>query len=139
MWNWMDQAHIWFGFANIVCQRFTTNILSIPAQFLMITVIFIMLLKTFFFLRIFEDLSFLVKMLSQVIYDLKSFMIFFIVICYMFSMLLAIIDLDNFEFSEIESTRASKAKGTYPSMEYKYLGKFLGHFCTVIRLSIGDF
>jgi len=105
----------------------------------MIIVIFIMLLKTFFFLRVFEDLSFLVKMLSQVIYDLKSFFIFFGVICYMFSMLFAVVDLDNFEFSEIELVRAEKAKSSYPSMEYKYLGKFLGHFCTVVRLSIGDF
>ena len=24
-------------------------------------------------------------------------------------------------------------------MEYRYLGKFMGHFCTVIRISIGDF
>jgi len=105
----------------------------------MLTVIFIMLMKTFFFLRIFEDLSFLVKMMSQVIYDLKSFMIFFLIICYMFSMLFAVIDLDNFEFSEKEKTREVKSEEAYPAMEYRYIGKFLSHFCTVIRMSVGDF
>lgn len=72
-------------------------------------VIFIMLVKTFFFLRIFDELSFLVKMMAQVMYDLKAFMIFYAVICFMFSMLFAVVDLDNFEFSEKEKTRQYKA------------------------------
>lgn len=54
-------------------------------------------------------------------------------------MLFAIIDVDNFEYSAKEKVRAEKAQATYPAMEYRYLGKFLGHFCTVIRMSIGDF
>lgn len=63
-WNWLDQAHIWIGFTNIAVQRFTPDIKSIATQLLMVTVIFIMLVKTFFFLRVFDELSFLVKMMS---------------------------------------------------------------------------
>ena len=138
-WNWLDQAHIWFGFTNIAVQRFTPDIMSVPTQLLMVIVIFMMLVKTFFFLRIFDEMSFLVKMIGQVMHDLKAFLIFYAIICFMFSMLFAVIDLDNFEFSENEKTRAEKAQPQYPAMEYRYLGKFLGHFCTVIRISIGDF
>ena len=72
-------------------------------------------------------------------YDLKAFLIFYAIICFMFCMLFAVIDLDNFEFSAKEKTRAEKAQPSYPAMEYRYLGKFMGHFCTVIRISIGDF
>lgn len=138
-WNWLDQAHIWIGFTNIAVQRFTVDIMSVPTQLLMITVIFIMLVKTFFFLRVFDELSFLVKMMSQVMYDLKAFILFYTIICFMFCMLFAVVDLDNFEFSAKEKTRAEKAQPSYPGFEYRYLGKFMGHFCTVIRMSIGDF
>lgn len=105
----------------------------------MVTVIFMMLVKTFFFLRIFDELSFLVKMMGQVMYDLKAFLLFYAIICFMFCMLFAVVDLDNFEFSGNEKVRSEKAKPEYPAMEYRYLGKFMGHFCTVIRISIGDF
>jgi len=76
----------------------------------MVTVIFMMLVKTFFFLRIFDEMSFLVKMIGQVMHDLKAFLIFYAIICFMFSMLFAVIDLDNFEFSINEKTRAEKAQ-----------------------------
>ena len=52
MWNWLDQGHIWIGFTNIAWQRFTPDITSIPTQLLMVCVIFLMLIKTFFFLSI---------------------------------------------------------------------------------------
>lgn len=113
--------------------------MSVPTQLLMITVIFIILIKTFFFLRIFDQLSFLVKMMAQVMYDLKAFMLFYLVICFMFCMLLGVVDLDNFEFSDKEKTRAKKAGVEYPDMEYRFIGKFMGHFNTVIRISVGDF
>ena len=76
----------------------------------MVMVIFMMLVKTFFFLRIFDEMSFLVKMIGQVMHDLKAFLIFYAIICFMFCMLFAVIDLDNFEFSFDEKTRAEKAQ-----------------------------
>ena len=63
-WNYLDQGHIWFGFANIFIQRTTDNIVSKLPQCLMITVALMMLIKSFFFLRIFKGLSFLVTMLK---------------------------------------------------------------------------
>lgn len=66
-------------------------------------------------------------------------MTFYAIICFMFCMLLAVVDLDNLEYSANEKTRAAKAQPEYPSMEYRYLGKFMGHFNTVLRISIGDF
>jgi len=57
----------------------------------------------------------------------------------MFSLQFAVIDLDNFEFSKVEKTRSLKSSKEYPAMEYRYIGKFLSHFCTVIRFSVGDF
>ena len=57
----------------------------------------------------------------------------------MFSLLLAVIDLDNFEYSDVEKTRSAKSEVSYPAMEYRYIGKFLSHFNTVIRMAVGDF
>lgn len=65
----------------------------------MILVILIMIFKTFFYLRIFSELSFLVAMLRQVTYDLKDFLMFYTLLCVMFGGLLGIIDLGNYEFS----------------------------------------
>lgn len=73
MWNIFDQCHIWCGFINIYLQqKFEKEILSTSdehdsrAQFakvFMIIVTYLMLIKTFFFMRVFRDMSQLVMMM----------------------------------------------------------------------------
>jgi len=62
-WNYIDLAHIWVGIANALVIRFSGDLLSLPNTILMVIVALILLLKTFFYLRVFRDLSFLVSML----------------------------------------------------------------------------
>ena len=60
-------------------------------------VIFLGMSKTFFFMRIFDRLSPLVTMLSNVIVDLLPFMFFFFILMLMFSMQLGIMGLSNID------------------------------------------
>ena len=51
--------------------------------------------KTFFFLRIFDNLSYIVTMITTVIIDLKVFLIFYAILLFLFSMIFATIGLAN--------------------------------------------
>lgn len=53
-WNWIDQAHIWIGISNALLQRFNGNILAPLNLTFMILVALLVIVKTFFFLRIFK-------------------------------------------------------------------------------------
>jgi hypothetical protein len=84
-WNFIDQGHIWFGIANVFMQRFTPDILNKNCTTILIISLMISTMKTFFFLRIFKSLSFLVSMLSRVTQDLIPFFIFFIILLISFA------------------------------------------------------
>jgi hypothetical protein len=51
-------------------------------------VILLALVKLMYFLRIFDSLSYLVTLIKQVIIDLKSFMLFYAIICFMLSLII---------------------------------------------------
>lgn len=63
----------------------------------MIVLIFMLLIKTFFFLRIFVALSYLVTMLRMVIIDLKIFLLFYSILSFVFSLWISILGVGNFE------------------------------------------
>jgi hypothetical protein len=63
-WNYIDQAHVWVGISNALIQRFSPNMLDPINIFFMVAVGLISFIKTMFFLRVFNSLSFLVSMLS---------------------------------------------------------------------------
>lgn len=48
-------------------------------------VLFLAMIKTMFFLRIFDNLSYLVTLIRSVIYDLRIFMLFYVILVFMFS------------------------------------------------------
>ena len=51
--------------------------------------------KTFFFLRIFDSLSYIVTMIQTVIIDLKVFLLFYAILIFLLSMIYAVIGLGN--------------------------------------------
>jgi hypothetical protein len=55
-----------------------------------------MLIKTFFFLRIFETFTKLVIMIRNVMFDLKEFIMFYILLLTMFSVILGVLGVGNF-------------------------------------------
>jgi len=54
-------------------------------------------MKTFFFLRLFKSFSGLVTMMKQVAYDLKAFMVFYLILLWMCSLVFNILELGNYE------------------------------------------
>jgi hypothetical protein len=58
------------------------------------------LIKTFFFLRIFDDMSYIVTMMKKVFYDLRIFMFFYAILVLMFSAILSILKVGNYELSD---------------------------------------
>ena len=64
---------------------------SFTSKTAMIIVILTCLLKLFFFLRIFDELTYIVTMIFQVVRDLQVFMIFFFVVIFIGSLIFDII------------------------------------------------
>jgi len=60
------------------------------------TIIFIQqIIKSFFYLRIFRSLSFLVTMIYTVIADLKVFLLFFTILIVLFAQIFAVLGVGN--------------------------------------------
>ena len=113
--------------------------------------------KTFFFLRIFDPVSYIVTMLYTVMWDLKVFMLFYFILIFLFSQIYSVIGLYNYNtnsipgrpnnfleyyeyaqsFKEKDSPEKFKGPRGVPGQEYKYVGLFLGNFLTVLRTSMG--
>ena len=99
-WNIMDQLFVWVSITNIIMQRFTIDILSpLHISMMLISCCFLMT-KTFFFLRVFQNLTFLVTMLKQVLIDLQAFIIFYGILVIMFGCMFSIIDVGNIELND---------------------------------------
>lgn len=78
-WNYLDMGYVYLGIANILTQRYHGSIINVPSQLLMLITALIILIKSFFFLRVFTKCSVLVKMLIEVFVNLRAFMIFFMI------------------------------------------------------------
>ena len=106
MWNYSDQLHIWGGFLTIYYQ-FVYEGDSIPrtpeCQLTMFISAIMMLIKTFFYLRIFKSLTKLVIMIKKVVNDLFSFLIFFFIQIVIFSVIYGILAVNNYKSEEDEN------------------------------------
>lgn len=65
-------------------------------------IVILLIVKTFFFLRIFPILTPLVVMLTQVIGDLKAFMTFYAILIVMFSQFFCVLGVANYKLKEEE-------------------------------------
>jgi len=63
----------------------------------MMIILFLGLIKTFFFLRIFDALSPIVTMLTNVIYDLRIFLLFYGILIFLFSLMIGILGIGNID------------------------------------------
>mmetsp|Transcript_18087 Transcript_18087/g.30875 ORF Transcript_18087/g.30875 Transcript_18087/m.30875 type:complete len:193 (+) Transcript_18087:3627-4205(+) len=86
----------------------------------MILVVFVCLIKTFFFMRIVMSFSYIVTMIQNVVIDLKVFLLFFSILILKFSMIFDVISPND-------------------APEYRFVGKYVGNVLTTLRLSLGDF
>ena len=78
-------------------------------------------MKTFYFMKIFMDFSYVVTMIYQVVFDLKSFLLFYFILVVFLSIILDIILM------------------TSPDVNYQAVGPFTGNIISLMRISLGDF
>jgi hypothetical protein len=83
-WNYLDMLHISLGFYNVKCQ-WSYGTWELQSKIVMIIVILVCLMKTFFFMRIVMSFSYIVTMIINVVYDLQVFLLFFTILVIMFS------------------------------------------------------
>lgn len=100
---------------------------TIASRANMILVVFMLLMKTFFFLRIFENMSYIVTMLRNVVYDLRIFLSFYAIITTLFSLLIGILGIGNFNLAESFAKDNQINDDGYFGQEYKQIGLFIGN------------
>lgn len=100
---------------------------TVAARANMILVVFMLLMKTFFFLRIFENMSYIVTMLRNVVYDLRIFLLFYAIITTLFSLLIGILGIGNFKLAESFAKVNNPDDDGYFGQEYKQIGLFIGN------------
>jgi len=111
---------------------------------LMIMVVILAIRRTFSYLRIFKSLSPIVTMLQNVIWDLRVFLTFYVILTLLFSLMYGVLGLGNAKipggfreaFYDFENNELSSDA---PGIEYDKIGLFFGNFIQTIRLSMGDF
>jgi hypothetical protein len=86
----------------------------------MIVMLSFLTIKSFKYLNIFDSMSPLVSMLGQVIIDLKEFLFVYFIFLVNFSLVI--------------TTLQNEA-----SVDYKYIGMFVGNFIDTMKMSMGDF
>jgi hypothetical protein len=68
---------------------------KVMCKVFMLIIIFLGLLRTFTFLKIIASLSPIVTMLTNVVYDLRIFLFFYVILVVLFSLLLGILGIGN--------------------------------------------
>lgn len=89
------------------------------SKILLILICLVTLLKTFFFLRIFKKLSYLVTMMRTVIYDLRIFMVFYLILLWMCSLIFTILEVGFYKRQSSASLRNVLNSISYPGQEYR--------------------
>ena len=84
------------------------------------TIIFLQqIIKSFFYLRIFQSLSYIVTMIYTVVADLKVFLLFFTILIVLFAQIFAVIGVGNYNFdNNLKEYVESDDAGDIPFEEY---------------------
>ena len=95
-WNYTDLAFQYSGLVNIVFKFVYPEQDALPSLISMSLVLLLATVKTMFFLRVFEKPSYLVTLVRQVIADLRYFVMFYLIITFMFSLIMGVIGFQNY-------------------------------------------
>ena len=111
-----------------------------PQNFLnkiLMTLIFLQqIVKTFFFLRIFGTLSYIVTMINRVIFDLRVFLLFYTILIVLFAMIYAVLGVANDKvgaYKEFVESLPEDYDRDLPFEEYEHIGLFFGYIITTLR------
>jgi hypothetical protein len=147
MWNLSDFIYYLISYGNIALQ-FIIGYNPVICKVCMCIIVVFLVIKTFFFLRIYPTLTPIIVMLKRVVYDLRIFLFFYLILITLFSQLLAVLGLgnnydkvvelqtiDGIETNVTTTAKVDPTKGT----EYNAVGLHLGEWAWTLRLSMGDF
>jgi len=130
--------------ANIVAQQ-TLDAHHILNRILMCIIVLFLIQKTFFYLRMFTTLTPIVVMLQNVLWDLRLFLTFYVILVALSAHMFMIIGLGNdydAKGAETESDNTAHAGAGMKAVEgteYSHIGLHLGTVFSTVRVSIGDF
>jgi hypothetical protein len=137
-WNYADMLYIWGSITNVVLQSLYGPYF-LPCKILMCLIVGLLIIKSFFFLRIFPSLTPIVVMITNVVYDLRIFLLFYFILIFQFCQIYAIMGLGNdYETKEVTQTDIDEEIEEDPT-EYDAIGLHAGEFLWTLRLSMGDF
>jgi len=79
-------------------------------------------------------------MLINVIIDLKQFMLFYFILCGLFSLVYSVTGNQNMQISANNLFREEfkDSEDPYPGIEYRRIGQVLGNYINIIKASTGD-
>ena len=153
--NYLDLIYIWGSMAMSILHIINGPMLF-SSKLVMIIVIAFSIIRTFKYMRIFKDFSPIVTMLSSVIYDLKQFLLFYVILIGLFSMQLSILGLGVRTWGPIQDQLMADNEGDNfsqeckddplqcewdddPVEEFSKIGLFTGNFLQTLKISTGDF
>lgn len=136
--NYFDLLYIWGSVAMSIIHVILSPF-NFLAKIVMISVIFLSVIRTFKFLRIFQAYSPIVTMLQNVIYDLRIFLFFYIILTALFSLLIGVLGIGNRNVPGIFKDTFGEEESGFPGVEYKEIGLFVGNIINTLRVSTGDF
>lgn len=145
--NYNDLVYTWGSLINLYLQNFSDP-QNLSNKIIMTFLLLMQLLKSFFFLRIFDKLSPIVTMINAVVKDLEVLIVFFFMLIIIFGMIFAVIGVGNTtipggfrEYSDRIDAHNEEQNDILevPSGEYKMIGLFWGNMVATLRMSLGDF
>jgi hypothetical protein len=102
--NYADQLYIWCGIANAILHTFQDP-QSLECKVVMIIISLLQIIKTFSYLRIFNNVSYIVTMLAQVTADLRVFGFFYFVLIFLFAQMYNVLGVSNHYIHPVASVR----------------------------------
>lgn len=142
MWNYADQLFIWSGFINVIV-HFALDPQHIFCKIVIIIVLLMAIVKTFFYLRVFPTISYIVILLQDVVIGLKAFIIFYLMLIFLLGLIFSVLGLGNKnipgDLKDFVESRPDDWQVDMPNEEYNVIGPFLGSIIFVMRCSVGDF
>ena len=110
IWNYADASYIVMSCANVYIQ-ITLGPFHTSCRMIMCLIILMVIMKSFFYLRIFPALTPIVVMINSVIYDLRIFMFFYMLLVSFFCLVFAVLGLGNEKVHNPEERERRLLKG----------------------------
>jgi hypothetical protein len=92
LWNYSDMLYTYGSITNIFIQV-SYGPFHLASRVSMILIVAMVLMKTFYFLRIFPSLTPIVIMIQTVLYDLRIFLLFYFILIFGFCQVFAVLGL----------------------------------------------